>query len=496
MKGTILLVVVAFLGLTGSARAHIGSSTVVFDGAAGPYPVRVIVAPPPVVPGRAEITVRLLEEKPEAVKITVLPVFWNAGLKGAPAPDEATPVAGDPALRQAELWLMTSGSYSVHVAVSGERGSGTAIVPVISVATRRLPMSTGLGVLLSCLGILLFAGAITLVGIGVRDSVTESDVARTARQKRIGRIASLLAFLIFGTALYAAKRWWDDEDRNYRNNRMYRPLPLEAVYRNSGAQPMIALEIPSQGATGFIGKTRLAFIPDHGKLMHLFLVREPELDALAHLHPRRTAANFFEVEAPPLPAGRYRLYADVTEENGFAETLTTTLELPAGATAADFASSSSRDVDDSWFAGIPAGNGEASGLLHRIGPAQIRVGEAVGLRFAARDEAGRALTLEPYMGMLGHAAIRRTDGTVFAHIHPTGTISMSAQMRFARAAARQTGQPEPMDHSMHEMHLENDGTVSFPYVFPQAGRYRIWVQTKIQGKVVTGVFDVDVSSNK
>ena len=41
--------------------AHIGSPAVVFDGAAGPYSVRVIVLPPAVVPGRAEINVRLRE---------------------------------------------------------------------------------------------------------------------------------------------------------------------------------------------------------------------------------------------------------------------------------------------------------------------------------------------------------------------------------------------------------------------------------------------------
>lgn len=47
------------LSLLVLAAAHIGSPNVLFDGNAGPYPVRVIVRPPEVVPGRAEVIVRV-----------------------------------------------------------------------------------------------------------------------------------------------------------------------------------------------------------------------------------------------------------------------------------------------------------------------------------------------------------------------------------------------------------------------------------------------------
>jgi hypothetical protein len=36
------------------------------------------------------------------------------------------------------------------------------------------------------------------------------------------------------------------------------------------------------------------------------------------------------------------------------------------------------------------------------------------------------------------------------------------------------------------------GQLSFPYEFPKAGRYRIWVQVKPRDAVLTGMFDVDV----
>ena len=104
------------------------------------------------------------------------------------------------------------------------------------------------------------------------------------------------------------------------------------------------------------------------------------------------------------------------------------------------------------------------------------------LTFVASDADGSPVPLEPYMGMLGHAAVTNVDGSVFAHLHPAGSISMAALQRFEGAAS------EP--HAMHRALAGSE--VSIPYAFPKAGRYRVWIQMKRAGQVVTGAFDAEV----
>ena len=71
------------------------------------------------------------------------------------------------------------------------------------------------------------------------------------------------------------------------------------------------------------------FLPDHGHLMHLYAIREPEMDAVFHLHPVLAGAGDFRISLPAMPAGDYTFYGDVVHANGFPETLVSKIIVPA-----------------------------------------------------------------------------------------------------------------------------------------------------------------------
>jgi hypothetical protein len=117
------------------------------------------------------------------------------------------------------------------------------------------------------------------------------------------------------------------------------------------------------------------------------------------------------------------------------------------------------------------------------GERPIAAGVERDLRFSVTGADGTILNVEPYMGMAAHVAIASADGSVFAHLHPSGSVSMAAMQRFAGS-----GTDDP--HAGHAMPLE--GRVAIPYAFPKAGTYRLFVQIKRDGAVTTSAFNVTV----
>ncbi len=476
----------ALLWLPLTLAAHVGSPNVIYEGLAGSYHVRVVVRPPTVVPGLAEISVRVVSG--DATRVTVLPVRWDAGTKGAPPPDEAKPVRGDPKLFAAELWLMTSGAYSIFVNVEGAQGSGTTVVPINSVATTRLAMPRWFGGLLLALAAFLFVALITIVGAAARESVLQPGQEPDRRARRRAVFAMIMAILVLSLGLYGGRKWWNAVDADYRSNKIYRADSISTAIRENGTQRVLHLEM-AETRWG-----RRPLVTEHGKLMHLFLVHTNGMNGFAHLHPALAGTNVFEAVLPSLPAGRYSVYADVTHESGFTQTMTSEIDL-AEKSALDH-STVALDPNDGWFVSEAGG-----GLTNTFAlakdltlawerPDALIENRDATLRFRVLDASHKPALLEPYLGMQAHAVIRHEDGSVFTHLHPFGTISMTAQQLFVK---------RERDVAPNRKSLEvlcglppNDDFISFPYAFPRPGRYRIWVQVKSLGAIRTGCFDADV----
>lgn len=496
MRRTLLGLFVLALSPAATA-AHVGSPDVIFEGKAGAYDVRVIVRTPMVVPGLAEVNVRILHG--DVRRVLIRPVFWRAGVAGAPSPDAAKLVPGTRDLFSGQLWLMARGAYSVYVTVEGASGVGTASVPVLSVATGRLGMTPGLGILLLALGVVLIAGLVTIVYAAAGESLVEPGRVTDGARKRRARVLAVVAVPVLTIAVLGGARWWKSVDTTYQS-RMYRPLTVrDTVLFMDSVWKLYVMPIDSSGLRTSINP----LMPDHGKLMHLFLVDSAHATSFAHLHPIPEIGGF-ATPVPPLPPGTYRLFADITFETGQAMTLSGYGRLTRD-DSARAPRAAHRDSDDAWTS---SGAVERHGALSVVDTLEdqstmewladssvIKPGKEATLRFRVRDQNDTIAVLEPYLGMTAHAVIMRSDGSVFVHLHPAGTISFAAQRAFAlrdQGDTTSNGRLRvPSDESaQHAMPMPGEFTI--PYIFPRPGSYHIWVQVRRGGRVLTGVFDLVV----
>ena len=476
------------------ATAHVGSPDVVFDGTAGPYPVRVVVRPPNVVPGLAEVIVRTTGNDVDSVSIQ--PVFWRTGVAGSPSPDRIARVTGQTNVYAGQLWLMAYGSYSVYVHAFGKTGNGTAIVPVNSFATGRLPLSRALGALLIVLGGFLLAGLVTIVRVSAGESLVPPGEPFDAAKKRRANMVTAIAVPVLAVAVFGGARWWNSVDARYRRT-MFRPLSANPVIKQDPTHRTLNLVVRDTAPF------QLVFVPvapDHGKMMHLFLVDTAKKGLFAHLHPVEQDSLVFVGEVPWLPSGTYRLFADIMLDNGLTLTATNIVDLPdlPGKLAPS-------DSDDSWSSApavaladsaATATLGGGYSLTLSTPASSLTANTPLNLAFTVRDSAHRSASLHPYLGMAAHAVVIRDDWSVFIHLHPMGTVSTTAQQVFrARDAGDTTArgrlQPNVLaSAAMPDMPMSGEFTI--PYEFPRPGKYHLWVQVKPARDVLTAAFDVTV----
>ena len=180
------------------------------------------------------------------------------------------------------------------------------------------------------------------------------------------------------------------------------------------------------------------FEVEHEKRLHLILARR-DLTGFQHLHPRMSRDGAWSTPVTIAEPGDYRVFADL-KHDGENQTLARDLTV----------SGASREVP------LPAPASTAvtaTGYRVQLDAEESRAGQPAELDFDV-TRGGEQVAVEDYLGAKGHLVALRAGDLAYLHTHP---------------AAR-------------------EGAIRFETEFPSAGRYRLFLQFKHEGKVHTAAF--------
>ena len=534
------------------STGHIGSPGVALEGKAGPYAVTVVVNSPDVIPGTASVDVYLTD--PKIAEVQLKPIYWFAGASGTPKADLAVQVPGEAGHYKGEIWLMSPGSASIEVTVVGEAGEGSILLPVMAVSTAQKQMEASLGWTLAGLGLFLVFLMVTIISLSNSDSMVKPGEVATTKTRRKRWIGASIGLVILILVVWGGNNWWSSWGNSYARY-MYKPFTATSWVAEAGGKQVLNFSIDSTRLEQlYLTRSISYLIPDHGKIMHMFLLKMGSLDVFAHLHPLRTDSALFETVIPPLPAGDYYVFTDVTRLSGFSETIADTISIPNATpeVESNWSDSLLIDTDDTYYITDPivkaneqprllggdivvCGSPGQKTILPDGSYVTLELPESgdfkseqlYQLTFAFEDEAGQPSALEPYLGMMGHAVVFKEDGSVYIHLHPVGSYSMASKEVMEARFDGQSGRIDwgklqkqhlfrdsvdqvlaelnslpyaerdsllgvGMDHSVEDPDHPDHAVVKFPYAFPEAGQYRIYVQMKRNQKILNGAFDVEV----
>ncbi|MBZ5509114.1 MAG: hypothetical protein LAO78_26950 [Acidobacteriia bacterium] len=484
-------------------HAHVGSADVYYEGDAGPYHLFVTIRLPQVIPGVAEIQVRCASPDVQTIQVASLRLS-GLGSNLPPVPDVAQRSKDDPQFFTSNLWFMEFGALQVRIQADGPKGKAELSIPVASFARQSLPMDRWLSALLGFFFVLLTLSVVLITGAVVRESTVPPGEAPQAPNRRRSRIVMALALIMVVIIVYRGRATWNVEAATYeRNVNLLKPPRAETTLLDGNrlvVRPAGPLMVPLVGQSQSASAVKMdELIPDHGHVMHLFLIRLPGMEKMWHLHPDLVDGGAFSERLPAMPAGQYQVFADIVDKNGFPWTLVGNVDLPqingSSAMGDDSAWEGARltaPLSESTVAPLSGG----ARVVWERGADSLKANVPVSFKFRVEEKDGSpARGLEPYMGMAAHAQVVCFDLSVFAHIHPAGSVSMAAlDMAQERLMAQPSAGATAMAMDMGSPHSPASlpPKVSFPYGFPHPGDYRIFVQIKQSGKVQTAAFDAHV----
>jgi hypothetical protein len=174
--------------------------------------------------------------------------------------------------------------------------------------------------------------------------------------------------------------------------------------------------------------------------MHFIVVRR-DMTGFQHLHPAQAADGSWSVPVTLRDPGSYRLFADFSVD-GKPHTLAGDLTVDGMVRARPLPA--------------PARIADVDGMRVTLTEGASRAGAESQLRFSVTRD-GRPVAVDPHLGAQGHLVALREGDLAFLHVHP------------------------------------DEDTLRFMTAFPSAGRYRLFLQFKTEGRVHTAAFTQDVT---
>ncbi len=202
------------------------------------------------------------------------------------------------------------------------------------------------------------------------------------------------------------------------------------------------------------GQALTSFATSHETQLHLIVVRTDGTE-FRHVHPTMDVDGTWSLPWQWSEAGTYRVYTDFapdTDETPETITLTRTVEVAGQFTPTTPEATPTATVD-----------GYTVDLT-----GDVTAGSSSELTFTVSKNGKPVTNLEPYLGAFGHLVALREGDLAFLHVHPEGDEPTQGD----------TAGPD----------------VGFVAELPTPGRYLLYLDFQVDGKVHSAPFVVDTTS--
>lgn len=208
----------------------------------------------------------------------------------------------------------------------------------------------------------------------------------------------------------------------------------------------------------------------HEMPMHLLMVSS-DLTWFAHEHPEVKPDGSYELAYRFPRADNYLFYADITPQ-GSSTNQVFKLEKTIGKPTATTAQLT------------PKATFAAEGFEYQLSsePGALTAGKSATLTVRINKGGKPVTNVENYLGALGHMVVISEDKEQFLHAHPEDHAHTDAESKDPNHT-----------HSGVTTPAAKGPNVSFMTLFPKAGKYKVWAQFNIDGKVRTAEFVIGVS---